>query len=151
MASCEQPPQPLAELTYEPISNESLFLDFEQELADLLRRPRHSVTSVTSGSTSPVTSGRVRTRSIADAVEYESDGTIVCSNLNYDVLVMEILMRGIFALVGTKNTDLHLRIYLHKKTKPYALRGKSCITNHRVGILVVRKKVLRPGQKGDTH
>ena len=83
--ACE-PPQPLAAVTYEPISNESLFLDFEQELADLLRRPRHSVTSVTSDSTSPVTS-RVRTRSVADSIEYESDGTIVCSNLSFDVLV----------------------------------------------------------------
>ena len=59
-----------------PIRVEDLFLDFEQELADILGRQERSLSIVSN-------EDRSRRRS---SIPYDSDGTVPCSAINYSVL-----------------------------------------------------------------
>ena len=71
----------------ETFSYQDLFLDFEQELADILRTDtrRAETTEVPAAGTG--SEGiQVRRRSTS-GFDYENDGTIACAALNYDVLV----------------------------------------------------------------
>lgn len=70
-------------LTETSIRVEDLFLDFEQELADILgrqERPRGLSSSSSSSSSVDLNNSR------RNSVPYESDGTVPCSAINYAVL-----------------------------------------------------------------
>ena len=67
-------------------SSRALFLDFEQELEDILGR-REGATRSSSIGSDLLEVRRSSGVSAAVAVEYEPDGTLDCGKLNYDVLV----------------------------------------------------------------
>ncbi|XP_059080437.1 uncharacterized protein LOC131878473 [Tigriopus californicus] len=84
--------QPFHSQSFSTLESQSLFLDFEQELNDLLN-PVFSVVRRSSRRTSEV-EHRVRSLSITPDTEYEGDGTVLCSNLNHAALCQ---------LAGTSN------------------------------------------------
>jgi hypothetical protein len=80
-------------------STRELFLDFEQELAELLRRPQDDSSSTSSSSSTSLYEGDlgVRRRSSTTEVDFENDGTISCSAITFDVLVNEFCLEMKYA------------------------------------------------------